>query len=573
MRFVLIPLINLLQLVLSLLWLPVRLAARRRRPEYVKFRLSGDPPYRRLPRRLRLFRRVDSAAVQSIESLRRQVEVLGKDERLKGVIFVVDGLEVPPAKREAIAALFEQVRHAGKEVIGHGATVTNSEYELLCAADRIFIPAAGRVDLTGYSAELSALGKGLARLGVRADFIRRGEYKTAPELFTREDVSPIQRQTVEAILDERYRHLVQAIAQGRRFGEDRARQLIDRGPYSARRAVAEGLIDGLCSEPDLPQELAPADRRPRVEGANPEARVGTYRDYLATLPLPPIRWRRFTPGARLGVVSLNGVIAEGRGGTLPAGPLIAGSITLISALEQARRSARVPAVVLYVSSPGGSAPASEMILEAVRRLAAKKPVVAYFDRVAASGGYMAVCGAREVWAGRGAIAGSIGVFAGKFDASELLARLGVHRELITRGHNAGLHSAARPFTEHERRSLEAEVEETYQSFLEIVAEARGRTREEIHARGEGRVYSAGRALEEGLVDRIGGFEDACRRALELAGRAPKGPFDVALFGVDASRFGMLRLLRQGMGVRIWALWHPWISLPEDGLFGGAAVEP
>jgi protease-4 len=573
-RFILTAIIELLQLLWSVLFLPLRLAAIGRRPEYVKFRLTGDPPYRRVGRpRWRPFRQTDLAAVLSLETLRRQMERLGRDRRIRGVIFEVDGLEMSPAKRDALTALFDDARRAGKQVVGYGVTVSNAEYELLCAADRIYVPAAGRVDLTGFAAEISAIGKALSRLGVRAHFIRRGDYKTAPELFTREDVSAIQRETVESILDERHRHLIQAIARGRRMTEADARARIDRGPFSARRALAEGLIDGLCSEPELPQLLAPGDRRPRGDGAPAETRVGTYRDYLSTVVFPPIPWRRWLARPRLGVVSLNGMIAEGRGGSFPAGPVIAGSWSVIAALDDARRSARVPAVVLYVSSPGGSAPASEMILEAVRRLAAKKPVVAYFDRVAASGGYMAVCGAKEVWAGRGALAGSIGVFAGKFDAGELFARLGVHRELLTRGQNAGLQSPARPFTEHERISLEAEVEEIYQSFLEIVAHARGRTKDEVHARAEGRVYSADRALDAGLVDRVGGFDEACRRALELAGRAPKGPFEVALFGARPPRFGLLGMLRQWSGLQMLALWYPWISLDGTGASGGGAVEP
>ena len=557
-----------------MLFLPLRLAASSRRPEYVKFRLSGDPPYRRVRApRWRLFRRSDPAAVQSLETLRRQIEQLGRDRRVRGIIFEVDGLEISPAKRDAMTALFDHARRAGKQVLGYGVTVSNAEYELLCAADRIYVPAAGRVDLTGFAAEISAVGRALSRVGIRAHFIRRGDYKTAPELFTREDVSPIQRETVESILDERYRYLIQAIARGRRMSEADARARIDRGPFSARRALAEGLIDGLCSEPELPQLLAPGGRPPKRDGSPPEARVGTYPDYLATVVLPPIAWPRLRPRPRLGVVSLNGMIAEGRGGTFPAGPVIAGSWSVMAALDEARRNPRIPAVVLYVSSPGGSAPASEMILEAVRRLAAKKPVVGYFDRVAASGGYMAVCGAKEVWAGRGAIAGSIGVFAGKFDAGGLFERLGVNREILTRGQNAGLQSPARPFTEHERSSLEAEVEEIYQSFLEIVATARRRTKDEVHARGEGRVYSADRALDAGLVDRVGGFDEACRRALELAGRSPKGPFEVALFGARPPRLGLLGMFRQWSGTQLLALWYPWISLDGNSAGWGGAVEP
>ncbi|MBX5483593.1 MAG: signal peptide peptidase SppA [Myxococcaceae bacterium] len=562
MRLVLVPLINLWILLWWVLLLPVRLLGRSHRPEYVRYRLSGDLPWRRrhFPRRLWFFRqRLHPGAVASIEVLRRQLEELARDPKLRGVIFEVDGLELVPAKRQALVQMFSTLRQAGKEVLGYGVSVSNGEYELLCAADRILLPAAGRVDLTGFAAELTALGSGLDRLGVKAHFIRRGDHKTAPELFTHAEPSPIQRETIERLLDERYARLVAALVRGRRLSEEEARARIDGGPYGAKRALAQGLIDGLCSEPDLPHLLAPKDRVPKEKDGRPEAVVATFSAWRASQIWRKPDWRPWRMARPVGVVPLNGIIAEGRGGNLPAGPVVAGSASVIEALNAARKDPRVPAVVLYVSSPGGSAPASEMILEAVRHLSEKKPVVAYFDRVAASGGYMAVCGAKEIWAGDGAVAGSIGVFGGKFEVSGLLRHLGIHRSLVTRGQNAGLLSPTRGFTDTERAALEAEIDETYQSFLEIVAKARGRTVEEIHARGEGRIFSAEHALAEGLVDRVGGFEDACRRALELAGRPAKAPIEVALFGTRPPRLGLLGLVSQLARTQIYALCDPWFS--------------
>jgi protease-4 len=553
-RLVLAPLVNLLKLLWAALFLPLRLLTAGRRPAWVRFRLSGELPFRRSPRRgLRFWRKVDPAAVPSVEHLRRQLRRLAGDPALRGVVFEVDGLEVTAARREALVALFDDLRRAGKEVVGFGMTVSNAEYELLCRADRVILPAAGRVDLVGFAAELSAIGQGLSHLGVTAHFIRRGDYKTAPELFTRSDISEIQRRTVEALLDERYERLVSAIGAGRKLPADDVRARIDQGPYSARRALGAGLVDALGSEADLPRLLARPDDKPRKEGGAPEVAVGTFEAWEAGRRLPTVHWRPVRRRAVVGVVSVSGMIAEGKGGTLPAGPVVAGSVTVISALEAAGKNPRVPAVVLYVSSPGGSAPASELILDAVKRLSEKKPVVAYFDRVAASGGYMALCGAKEIWAGPGALVGSIGVFGGKFDLSGLFGRLGVHRTLITRGQNAGYTSPSRGFTDPERASMEREIEETYQSFLEIVAAARGRTREEIHQRGEGRVFTSARALEEGLVDRVGGFEDACRRALELAGKPVPVELDVALFGARPPRSGLLSLLGQLRGTHLFAL--------------------
>ncbi len=575
MRLLLAPLLNLFKLLWTVLFLPLRAIGAGKGPRWVRFRLSGDLPFRRAPARdFRFWRKTDPAAVHSIESLRRQLRRLASDEKLRGVIFEVDGLSVSPARRDALVRLFDVLRRAGKEVVGYGGSVSNAEYELLCRTDRIILPAAGRVDLVGFSAELSAIGGALEQFGVKAHFIRRGDYKTAPELFTRSDISEIQRRTIEGLLDERYEALVSAISAGRKLSPEEVRQRIDEGPYSAKRALAAGLVDVLGSEADLPKLLARPDDPPRpgTDEDKPEVRVGTFGAWAASRLWPEIAWRRVKRRPAVGVVSINGMIAEGKGGTMPAGPVVAGQVSVVSALEAAAKNPMVPAVVLYVNSPGGSAPASEMILDAVKRLSVKKPVVAYFDRVAASGGYMALCGAQEIWGGPGALVGSIGVFAGKFDLSGLFERFGIHRTLITRGRNAGFTSPSRGFTDDERASMEREIEETYQSFLEIVAGARGRTKEEIHLRGEGRVFSSERGAEEGLIDRVGSFEDALRRALELAAERsaatgkkavtvppPEGDIDVALFGAKPPRSGLMGLLRRLQGTHLFAL--------DDALFG------
>jgi protease-4 len=259
------------------------------------------------------------------------------------------------------------------------------------------------------------------------------------------------------------------------------------------------------------------------------------------------------------------MIAQAPSGAPPVGPAIAGSETLVAGLRAAARDRSSPAAVLYVNSPGGSALASELVLAEVRRLAARKPVIAYVDRVAASGGYMIALGAREIWASPGSILGSIGVFAGKFDLSELLSRVGVHREVLSRGEHAGLMTAARPLSAPERDALEAEVEEVYGRFVELVSEHRKLDPGTVRARGEGRVYTAALAQEAGLVDSLGSFEAACARAFALAGRSPRR-FDLHPFGLPRRRLPLLSLLRNALAPAVYALWWPTWSGP--GLRGG-----
>ncbi|HET9036322.1 MAG TPA: signal peptide peptidase SppA, partial [Myxococcaceae bacterium] len=408
----------------------------------------------------------------------------------------------------------------------------------------------------------TAAGRAFEQLGIRPEFVRRGEHKTAPELFIRAEVSPNQRAALEQFLDERHAELVEAVARGRRLSTAEARARVDQGPYSATRARALGLVDLIADDVELPAALGLDTNEDRaLAGA---AGLGTFRDWERTRRLPRVAWREWRRPTRLAVVPVSGMIAQAPSGAPPIGPTIAGSDTLVAGLRAAARDRSSPAAVLYVNSPGGSALAPELVLAEVRRLAARKPVIAYVDRVAASGGYMIALGAKEIWASPGSILGSIGVFAGKFDFSELLTRLGVHREVLTRGEHAGLMTSARPLSVPEHDALEAEVEEVYGRFVELVSEHRRLTPEAVRARGEGRVYTAGRAQEAGLVDSLGSFEAACARAFALAGRSPRR-FELRPFGLPRRRLPLLSLLRNALAPAVYALW--WPSWTGPGLGG------
>lgn len=547
---------NLIVAVFTLLGTPFRLLRVSRRPEYVRFHLQGDPPYRKgVSAALRRARKtVGPSLVTSIDAFRRQLDHVVADPTVKGVIVKLEELHVSPAKRQALVQLLERAREAGKDVIAFAVSASNGDYPLLAAASKIAMPPAGRLELTGFAAEAMTLGRGLERLGVRAEFVRRGPYKTAPELFTHAEVSDIQRETIEKLIDERYEELVDVLTRRRALPREDAVARIDRGPYSARRAQSQGLIDLLVSEVELAERLAPEGRKGK--GGRPgKARIGSYRAWAGAHLWPKGRWMRFSRAARLSVVPVKGAIVHGEGAG-GVGMRTAGSDGIVKALREAA-SAHTSAVLLYVESPGGSALASELILEEVRRTAEKKPVLAYFDQVAASGGYMAALGAKEIWSAPHAVVGSIGVFAGKFDLSGLLARFGIHRTVITRGENAGILSSARGFTENERAALELDVEETYQDFLGHVARARHRTREEIHARAEGRVYSGTAAREAGLVDQVSGFEDACRRALELADKR-LARFDLEVHK-PKGRFSWVKLLQQSSRTQLYAVLPFWLA--------------
>jgi protease IV len=557
-------LVNLVLLLVAVLRVPLRLLRRRRSPVYVRFLLKGDPPYRQPFQRRwpwRRERRVPGQ-VTSLRLLDEALDLLAADPAVKGIVLDVQPLEIPSGKRAWIAERLAAFRARRKEVVGTAVSAGNGEYALLCAADRIALPRAGRLELAGFLAEATAAGRAFEQLGIRPEFVRRGEHKTAPELFTRTEVSPNQRAALEQFLDERHAELVEVVARGRRLGTEEARTRVDQGPYSATRAKALGLVDLIADDVELPAALGlDRDEDHALAGA---AGIGTFAEWEGGHLWPRVRWMASRRPSRLAVIPVSGMIAQSPSSAPPLGPTLAGSETLVAGLRAAARDRSSPAAVLYINSPGGSALASELVLTEVGRLAARKPVVAYVDRVAASGGYMVALGAREIWASPGSILGSIGVFGGKFDLSELFSRLGVHREVLTRGDHAGLLTSARPLSPAERQALETDVEEVYARFVELVSEHRKLDASAVHARGEGRVYTAARAHEAGLVDTLGSFEAACARAFALASKAPRR-FDLHPFGLPKRRLPLLSLLRNALAPAVYALW--WPSWTASGLRG------
>lgn len=562
LRLPFIVLANLYLPLATLLGAPFRMLAASHRPAYVRFRLTGDPPYReRRRRRLQLGgSRPEPSDVTSVERLRESLELLAKDGRVKGILLEVEDLTVPPAKRDALVAVLTAFRAQGKRVVGWAIHVDNEAYALLCAADEVLLAPMGRVELVGYAAETTALGAGLSRVGIRPHFVRRGDYKTAPELFTSPVVSDIQTRTVESFLDERYADLVDVVARGRRKTPEEVRALIDQGPFSARRALDTGLVDALVSESNLPTHLGLA----KVE--DEESELESMETYLSTVPFPPVRWKRLRRNPRVAVVPVSGIIVPGKGSS----GKMATAERVVKALRAAGRDKRSKAVVVYISSPGGTPLASEQMLEAVQRVARKKPVIAYMDRVCASAGYMVAVGAKEIWSAPHAMVGSIGVFAGKFDVSGLMEKLGVHKSVLTRGQNAAIFSMARDFTPQELATLETEVEEMYQAFLDIVAKGRGRTKEEIHQLAEGRVYSGVRGKAVGLVDQVGGFEEACRYALSMAKVPAAERFEIMTYGGPKQRVNLLRLLMGASHAQTYALCPTALSF--NGLKGSEAFD-
>jgi protease-4 len=438
----------------------------------------------------------------TVAGLRELVAAIAQDDRVGGVLFRFGALGCGWAVAESLRALFGELRRAGRRTVAwlpDGAT--SREYFVAAAADKVIASPQATVAPLGVAASLTFVRALLARGGIEAEVFARREYKSAAEAFTRDSYSEANRRQTEALLDRLHTAFVSAIAEGRRVDEARARKLVDEGPYRAPDALREGLLDALAYEDDLVTHLGSGDVKLVAGG-----------DYLALAR--SLRFRPLLPARRVGVVEIRGpIVSEAR----IAFGQIADARRITGALRMARMNPSLGAVVLHIDTGGGSALASDNIAREVERLREKKPVVAYFADIAASGGYYSAALANEIVAQPTTVTGSIGVIALRFAARGMLDKLGLSHEVIRRGERADLMSPYRAWDEGDRAAFDREIDGFYNDFVSIVARGRKRDTAEIEPLARGRVYAGADAHAVGLVDHLGGLDAALERARTLAG--------------------------------------------------------
>jgi protease-4 len=376
----------------------------------------------------------------------------------------------------------------------------NKEYYLATACSEISALPTALVDVSGLSAEVTFFRRTLDTLGVKAQFEGIGKYKNAPNQYTESGFTEPHREQMEALLDSLFEQYVEAIAQGRKKTPEEVRALVDAGPYDASEALKAGLVDKLAYEDELEAKLRHSSRT-------------TPSRYLKSA-----RGSWFDSRPRLALVYAVGEIVPGESQSGAFGEL-AGSATVAAALREARSDDGIKAVVLRVDSPGGFGPAADAIWREVAVTRKAKPVVVSMGDYAASGGYYIAMGSDAIVAQPATITGSIGVFGGKLSLRGLYDKLGLTKEILTRGRHADIYSSYRPWSDEERVKLRAQMQAFYRDFVSRAAAGRKRSYQEIDDVAQGRVWTGREALARGLVDRLGGLDTAVGIAKEKAGIA------------------------------------------------------
>jgi protease-4 len=495
---------------------------------YVTVEVSGslpefEPRVGLLQRRLR-----PGPAAPSLEGVRTILGRISADGRPRGVVLRLRGLDAGWAALEELRRELLAFRGRGGHVVAYLLDPVDSRsYYLACAADEILATPLATVAVTGLRTRVNFLKDALDRVGLEAEVVAVSPYKSAGDPYVRNDFSRESREQAERLLDRRYEELVRAISEGRDLTPAEARARIDAAPYAAPEALDAGLLDGFCYEDELPERLGRGEER---------ARLAEWEAARKALRAP---YRR-SPRRRVGLVSLSGTIVRGRSRRLPVpvpvlGGEQAGSDTVVAALRLAERNRRVAAILFHVESPGGDALASDLIWREVERISARKPVVVLMGNVAASGGYYVSTAADHVVARSTTLTGSIGVLSIRPVASGLYERVGVHPAAVQRGARAGLLDFSRRPTDDELRVLREQVGFIYEEFKNRVTRGRELAETEIEGIAAGRVWTGAEALDLGLADEVGGFEEALREARELGKVDRDAP--EALLKVSAPRSG------------------------------------
>ena len=439
------------------------------------------------------------------------------DPRIVGLIARVQLSAAPPGAvqelRDALAD-FAAVKPSLAWAETYPGTLS---YYLASVFGEVWMQPSGTVGLIGFATNALFLRDALDKAGLEAQFVARGEYKSAANMFTQDHYTDAHREADSRLIESLHNQVWQGIAESRRLDVSVLDDLANRAPLLRDDALAAGLIDHIGFRDEAYRrigELTGQTCDPDGDDAPPRLFLSRYAQTRERGP----SLRKKDP--TVAVVTVSGPIVSGRGGPglSPFGRSSAGGDTIAAALREAGADDDVKAVVLRIDSPGGSVNASETIWREVGRLrSAGKPVVASMGAVAASGGYYIAMAADMIVANPATITGSIGVVTGKLVARELKDRLGIGSDVVRTNANADAWSVNAPFTDDQHDMVRAEADLFYDDFVRRVAEAREMTVADAEAVARGRVWTGADASERGLVDELGGLRTAVRRAKVLAG--------------------------------------------------------
>lgn len=433
------------------------------------------------------------------------LEAAACDPGVKFLYIKADGTMGGLAHLEEFRRAISRFRESGKPVIAYTENPGNGSYYIASAADRIYMTSCegGMNTLTGLSSQLFFLKDILDRLGINVQLIRHGKYKSAGEMYIRNDISAENRSQYETFIGSIWNGFSSEIAESRGMSAEQFNSLLNDLKLNSPEDFLEcGLVDSLFTREELHRQIANlcvTDRYKNVKFMN-------FADYAAVKAVPNYKAKE-----KIAVIYADGEIIDGREKMEVAGDRFAGIIADI------RENDDVKAVVLRVNSPGGSVLASEKIRNEIELLREVKPVIASYGDYAASGGYWISNSCDRIFSDASTLTGSIGVFSMIPDLSKTAKDIAhVNIVAINSNKHGDMYNMMRPFDDKELAYMQESVENIYDRFTSIVSEGRSLDKDFVDSIAQGRVWAGSDAIGIGLVDEIGTLEDAIAYAASVA---------------------------------------------------------
>lgn len=432
------------------------------------------------------------------------IEAAKADDKIKGISILNNQSQLGLAQSKSVRDKLEEFKKSGKFVYAYANYYTQGEYYLNSVADQVYLNPVGEVDFKGLSSEILYMKDLQEKSGIKFEVIRHGKYKSAVEPFLAQEMSPENREQMTVLLNSVWGTIVSDIAKSRNLTVAQLDAIANTlGARTPELALANKLVDKVAYEDEYHNAIRTKLKVDKKEKYN----IVSITDYAKTAATSV---EDYSKDDIIAVIYAQGEIAGGEGDVNVIGE---GSIK--RSLEDARNDDDVKAIVLRVNSPGGSALTSELIWREIEITKKVKPVVVSMGNYAASGGYYISANADRIFAESNTITGSIGVFGILPNMNQLGKNIGINAEQVQTHANASGYSVFEPINENFKGYVLESIEKTYATFLKRVADGRKMTTAQVDAIAQGRVWTGVDAHKLGLVDEIGGLEDAIKYAAKL----------------------------------------------------------
>ncbi|PWA06769.1 signal peptide peptidase SppA [Flavobacterium psychrotolerans] len=432
------------------------------------------------------------------------IDAAKTDDNIKGISILNDNASLGMAQIKAVRKALDDFKKSGKFVMAYANTYTQKEYYLNSVANTIYLNPIGDMEFKGLSSEILFFKDFQDKYGIKMEVIRHGKYKSAVEPFLENKMSDANREQISSLLNSLWKSTLTDISKSRSIPtaklNDIANGLLARTPEMAKAAR---LIDKVAYEDVYHDDIRKALKVDMDKDYNTIS-ILEYANNVATTS------KSYSTKDKIAIIYAQGEIGSGEGDVNEVGE---GSMR--RALQEARKEENIKAIVLRIDSPGGNALTSDLIWREIELTKKVKPIIVSMGNLAASGGYYIACNANKIFAEENTITGSIGVFGLLPNFTQLTSKVGINSEQVSTNDNAADYSVFKPLDEKYRAFTQEGVERIYNTFVKHVAEGRKMTFSQVDNIAQGRVWSGSDALKIGLVDKIGGLDDALKYAADL----------------------------------------------------------